>query len=131
MAHASSSHPAGPGHETRDVSLRPVLLTAAIGVAATLFFIAAMWVLIDVSAERQAAESPPPNPLAAQFARKEPPAPRLQANPLDDIRILRAQEDAILGSYGWVDREAGTVRLPIARAKDLLAERARSAGGRP
>jgi hypothetical protein len=28
-----------------------------------------------------------------------------------------------LSSYGWVDREAGIVRIPIDRAMDLLAER--------
>ena len=29
----------------------------------------------------------------------------------------------MLGSYGWVDKSGGTVRIPIARAMALLAER--------
>jgi len=36
---------------------------------------------------------------------------------------LRAREDAILGSYGWVDRQAGIGRIPIDRAVDLLLEK--------
>ena len=34
-----------------------------------------------------------------------------------------ARENAILGSYGWLDRKAGTVRIPIDRAMDLIAHR--------
>lgn len=33
---------------------------------------------------------------------------------------LRARQDQQLGSYGWVDEKAGTVRLPIDRAMDLV-----------
>jgi len=40
-----------------------------------------------------------------------------------DIWRLRANEDAVLNSYGWADRRAGTVRVPIDRAMDLLVER--------
>lgn len=112
-----------PGHESTDVNLRPIVIVAGVGIAVMLAFIAAMWVLIDSSAERQAAQSPPVNPLAAQFARKEPPAPRLQAHPLDDLRSLRAHEDTTLNGYGWVDRPTGAVRIPIDRAKGLLVQR--------
>ena len=36
---------------------------------------------------------------------------------------IRAAEDQILNSYGWVDRSKGIVRIPIDRAIDLLAKR--------
>jgi hypothetical protein len=36
---------------------------------------------------------------------------------------MRQDEDQILGSYGWIDRQKGIVRLPIARAIDLLSQR--------
>jgi hypothetical protein len=50
------------------------------------------------------------------------------------LAALRAEEDEILGSYGWIDRERGIVRVPIDRAITLLAQkglpaRARSGGG--
>jgi hypothetical protein len=37
---------------------------------------------------------------------------------------LRAREDEALHSYRYLDREKGTVRLPIERAMELLAEEA-------
>ena len=36
---------------------------------------------------------------------------------------MRAEEDQILGSYGWIDRERGIVRVPIDRAITLLAQK--------
>jgi DNA-binding GntR family transcriptional regulator len=36
---------------------------------------------------------------------------------------MLAAETAILHSYGWVDRDAGIVRIPIERAIEILAER--------
>jgi hypothetical protein len=56
-------------------------------------------------------------------ARQLPPEPRLQISPQQDMRQMRAAEMAALHSYGWVDRQAGIVRIPIERAIELLAER--------
>ena len=52
-----------------------------------------------------------------------PPEPRLQTNPREDLRELRAKEDELLGSYGWVDKNAGVVRIPIEDAMKLTVER--------
>ena len=52
-----------------------------------------------------------------------PPEPRLQTAPVQDLREIRAAEDKILNSYGWVDQQHGVVRVPIARSIDLLAQR--------
>ena len=38
-----------------------------------------------------------------------------------DYLSLRAQEDAELNSYGYIDREKGLIRLPIDRAISLTA----------
>ncbi len=70
------------------------------------------------------------NPLAESYGRQIPPEPRLQADPLGDLRALRAEEDALLHGYGWADRQAGTVRIPIERAIELLAERSTRRAGR-
>lgn len=53
----------------------------------------------------------------------EPPSPRLQVSPPADLRKLRQAEDIFLNSYGWVDQKSGKVRIPIARAMDLIVER--------
>lgn len=49
--------------------------------------------------------------------------PHLQLVPAEDLHKFREQEDAELNTYGWIDRTAGVVRIPIARAMDLLLER--------
>jgi len=61
----------------------------------------------------------------AALARTRPnfPEPRLQVAPREDLQTFRAREEAELNSYGWIDRTAGIVRLPISRAMDLLVER--------
>ena len=62
-------------------------------------------------------------PLAVQQENRLPPEPRLQVNPREDLRELRAAEDQILTTYGWVDKNAGTVRIPIEQAMKLTLER--------
>ncbi len=44
----------------------------------------------------------------------------------EDYRNLRAREDSELHSYKYMDREAGSVRLPIQRAMDLLVSEAQA-----
>lgn len=51
------------------------------------------------------------------------PPPRLEVKPGASLAKLRAAEDADLNSYGWVDRDAGTVRIPIDRAMQVIIER--------
>ena len=111
------------GHEERDVRARPIALAAlglaAVGVAAFL----AMHLLLDFFASRHSRETAAPSPLAGAYGMKEPPEPRLQTAPLDDLLALRARDAAALDAYAWVDREAGVVRIPIERAIAVLAER--------
>ncbi len=42
----------------------------------------------------------------------------------DDLRSLRAKEDGELHSYGYADRDASKVRIPIERAMELLEKEA-------
>jgi hypothetical protein len=50
-------------------------------------------------------------------------APQLQLAPRDDLKAFQAREDRLLNSYGWIDKTAGVVRVPISRAMELLIER--------
>ena len=57
--------------------------------------------------------------LAARF-----PSPRLQNDDgYQEIADQHAKEDLLLENYSYVDREKGTVRIPIERAMELIAER--------
>lgn len=43
-----------------------------------------------------------------------------------DLQNLRKSEDARLGSYQYVDKDKGVVRIPVERAIQLMAEEAKS-----
>lgn len=122
-----TADPPGRGYERRDMSLRTVaafLGGLILSVAVVLLLMA--W-LFDYFAARAARQDEPPSPLAQ--ARQLPPEPRLQVNPGEELKAMRAEENAVLGSYGWVDRKAGIVRIPIDRAMALLAERGLPSSG--
>jgi hypothetical protein len=114
--------PTGQGYEGNDVQLAPVLLFGLALVLITgMVFVLMSWLFNALNA-RQAAHDVSPSPLA-QTRPAQPPAPRLQVAPLQELEQLRAAEDAALHSYGWLDQAAGVVRIPIDRAMDLLIER--------
>ena len=53
----------------------------------------------------------------------EPPQPRLQTNPSADLAQFIADEDKLLDSYYWIDKDKGVVHIPIERAiKELTDE---------
>jgi hypothetical protein len=110
-------------HEHSDVDIRGIL-----GFGAALFVVAAVihlliYVLFGYFNVRENARVPAQYPLAASEGQREPPEPRLQTNPRQDLADLRAKEDEVLGSYGWVDKNAGVVRIPIDAAVKLTLER--------
>jgi hypothetical protein len=52
------------------------------------------------------------------------PTPRLQTdNGNQEVADMHAREDLLLDYYSWVDRGHGKVRIPIARAMQLMAQR--------
>ncbi len=51
-----------------------------------------------------------------------PAAPRLEAVPGQDYAAYRAAAEQQLNSYRWVDRNTGTVAIPIQQAMDLVAQ---------
>lgn len=51
------------------------------------------------------------------------PEPHLQVDPNGELQRMRAQKLQRLQSYGWVDRRAGLVHIPIDRAMQLLLAR--------
>lgn len=52
-----------------------------------------------------------------------PPQPALLVDEPTNLRAFRDAEQKALHGYGWVNQGAGTVRLPIDRAKELVLER--------
>ena len=106
-------------HEASDVN------TWAVGkfaIALVLLCGVALLILVGLFKYFQSSEEPPVAG-AISLENRVPPSPRLQNNPIQDLKAMRAAEDSVLTSYGWVDQKNGIARIPIARAIDLLAQR--------
>jgi hypothetical protein len=52
----------------------------------------------------------------------EPPQPRLQTDPSEDLAKFMADEDKRLNSYYWIDKKKGIVHIPIEQAMKQVAE---------
>ncbi len=62
---------------------------------------------------RTLVEAPPP----------VPPGPRLQVNAQADYQEYFRKQQETLKGYSWVSRTEGKVRIPIARAMELVVEK--------
>ena len=109
-------------HEESDVDIRAILRFGAWLAVVMVGIYAAVWLVFGFFDRRETAESVRAFPLAAGRS-NVPPQPRLQAEPRQDLRALQQRDEALLTSYGWADREAGLVRIPIAEAMRLTVER--------
>jgi hypothetical protein len=117
----SSTDRASRHHEESDVQVGLILMSGiGLVVMTTVVLLVAYWLFNDFAA-RWAKLQVPPSPLAE--TRQPPPEPRLQVVPAQDLQQMRAAEEGVLSSYGWVDEAAGFVRMPIDRAIELLLER--------
>lgn len=73
------------------------------------------------STERQAFRGRKPSPF--ENPRVLPPEPRLQVNAPQDLKQYLDEEQKTLDTYGWVNKSAGVVRIPIDRAMDILIQK--------
>jgi hypothetical protein len=116
---ADNGQSASKAYETRDIRLRPLLVFIAgltvVGVVTYLVIFALLRLFSGQAANEDArlAPSSMSRPPAAPGEERLPPEPRIQANPAADMNLLRQREDDVLTTYGWVDRQAGVVRIPI------------------
>lgn len=110
-----------PAYERRDIG-GGVLVAAVVVLllAVALVHVLTTVLFVVFTGEQPVILGPTPAP---QVTPPIPPEPRLQVAPADEFRRLQATQEAILGNYGWVDQEAGVVRIPIDQAMDLLLER--------
>ena len=113
----------GAGYEVRDIRLRPIVYATAALVLGAIVAQVSTWLLFEYFAARELGQKASDRPLAGELRRVEPPEPRLQRTPLDDLDALRAWEQRLLTTYAVLDRQRGVVRIPIDRAMELVGER--------
>jgi hypothetical protein len=135
------SHGVGVGHESSDLKIAPVVWFVVGLSVATIVIGLLVWGLFSTLGSREQRSSGSPSPLAGE-RQKLPPEPRLQLapstveqlegnkppnlkedHPLQEMKRLRAEEEKTLNSYGWVNQQTGTVRIPIDEAKKRLLEK--------
>jgi len=126
MAEHTHHHPheATAAHETSDINIRAVFGFAGglLALAAVVYLV--VWLLFGYFDRRErAASAERTYPLAVGQEDRLPPEPRLQTNPKQDLKDLRASEDERLHTYGWVDRNGGIVHIPIEEAMKLTLQR--------
>jgi hypothetical protein len=111
-------------HEESDINIRAIFgFGLALVVVAVVIHIGIYFLFVFFSTREASAKGTRNYPLAAGQENRVPPEPRLQTAPRQDLRDLRAAEEQILGSYRWVDRNAGIVSIPIGEAMRLTLQR--------
>jgi hypothetical protein len=111
---AHETHHDDVAHEASDVNVRTIVQfgVGLLVLGAVVYLV--VWLFFGFLSERASrASAQLAYPLAAGQQDRVPPEPRLQTNPRADLRELRESEDKRLESYGWVDRNAGIVHIPI------------------
>jgi hypothetical protein len=106
-----------PGYESSDIAPRHIGYSAAIlfgGIGLSAGLVAGLFALMDHSPPMSPATTLETTPLA-------PPLPRLEIDGRADRAAIEADAQRKLEGYAWLDPAAGTARIPIARAMQLLA----------
>jgi hypothetical protein len=58
----------------------------------------------------------------AKYLKESFPAPQLETDERTQLNEVRLREEDILSTYGYVEQNAGIIRIPIDRAMDLLVQ---------
>ena len=121
MPHENTHNTNGAGYEVEDASVKEIVFTGiglAVGTIIVCFAVAGLFRVLTatVGTETRGATQ---IPTAQTFPR----SPRLQDRPWTELQEVRQREDEILDTYGWVDKDAGMVRIPIERAMDAVLQR--------
>jgi hypothetical protein len=134
-------HPANPnangGYERRDIGTAGILyfLLGLLVFGVLAYFVAAL--LYSYLEKRSNAEQAPVNPLVTNapadtrkltvdykdYLKQNFPNPQLEIDERGQLDKIRDNEAQTLSSYDYIDKNAGTVRIPIDRAMDLIAQR--------
>ena len=126
MKEADHKHQASArDYHDKDIRMRPIVVFVVV----TSLFIGISFLgvtLFHRMLGRDAAGPAPDNRFTQSGVL--PPEPRLQVVEKRTLQEQQAIERERLHGYGWVDRQAGVVHIPIEKAIELTAQRAQAAG---
>ena len=118
-----------PGYETQDAHTGGVyqfLVAMAIVLVVTGIV---CWLLFRFYSAHAVDQAATDSPFAN--TRQLPLGPQLQVNPRQDLLKFRAEQEQSLETYAWENRAAGTARVPIEVAMDLLVKKGVPVQGAP
>ena len=108
--------------ESDGINYRGIVLFVVI-LAITTFICQGIVVVMFKYFDREAVASSPARATMSPPAGTMPPPPNLVTNEPLALKTFRDHEADVLSTYAWQDQNAGVVRLPIDRAKELVLER--------
>jgi len=125
------------GYERQDIGVAPILyflLGLAVAGFLVYFVVNGIYSYLEKQSEAQQTSVSPLVTNAPTDTRKLPsdyrnylqqnfPSPQLEIDERNQLDKIRIEEEQTLSTYDWVDQKGGTVRIPIDRAMDLLAQR--------
>jgi len=129
-----ANSPGNGGYERSDIGVAGVLyFLAGLAVAGLLayFVVAGLYSYLE---KRSDAEQVPVSPLVTNapadtrhipkdYPQDAFPNPKLEEDERGQLNGIRLKEEQTLSTYDYIDQKAGTVRIPIDRAMDLIAQR--------
>ena len=131
--HIQQDHNAEVGYEPRDLSARGIfafLIGLAVMTVIFVFMLRGLYTLMD---RYEQEHQTPPSPLVTDVpkdtrhvpadARTKFPEPRLEVDERTQLNDFLTQQEDQLATYGYVDQQSGTVRIPIQQAMKLVAQR--------
>jgi hypothetical protein len=124
-------------HERADINVFQITGFGIGLVISCIVVVFAMWAMFAFLAKRENAKNAPMPVSMSDQRQYVPPEPRLSGVVLNEkgeisthpvyprveLQQLREDEDAILNTYGWVDPNKGTVRIPIDQAIGIVAQK--------
>jgi hypothetical protein len=113
--------PLGPV-EGDGISYSGIVWFVVVLTVTTVFCQVLVWGMFRIMQSRYAAADTARAPLSMPIG-QHPPPPNLLTDEPGNLKLFRARETETLTTYGWADKNAGAVRIPIDQAKKLLIER--------
>ena len=103
----------------------------ALGLVSVVTGAVSIWLLVALRRHEESGDARRPALYFGGEEQRQPEGVRLQNAPFQDLAVLRQREEEFLHGYGWVDRSAGIVHIPIEQAMHLYIERQARAAAAP
>jgi hypothetical protein len=115
---------AGAGYETRDANAKWIFgIVAFLLISGLIMHFVLAGVMERLEKTRYPTDTLNGTRRGAETRAQAKAVPHLQILPNQELTEFRTRETAELNSYGWIDRTAGVVRIPVNRAMELLLQR--------